>query len=177
MHSSTTDLYARIADLEAENARLKFNEGLGMLNATGLSEAIRTLPDDGTYTVIFADVDRLKALNSATGSHFKTNTYLARGFKVRDGEIAGQLYGDELVFIVRGKAEGFIARIARQLRIVPLTNTERRALLTAGGREHLTATFAAREGVTARDVPGAIELLSAEVLSQKARRDAERSLA
>lgn len=159
--------------LEAENARLRWNSGLGMLNAAGLAEAIRTLPG-GLYTVVFADVDKLKALNTATGSHTITNSYLARGFAVREGEIAGQLYGDELVFIIRGPAAGFVRRITRQLRIVPLTTRERRALLAAGVSPWLSATFASEEGVAAHDIGATVARLSANVLSQKAARDAGR---
>lgn len=163
-------------------ARLSFNEGLGMLTPAGLAEAIRTLRSDTTYTVVFADVDKLKVLNSVTGNHMQTNRYLRAGLEVREGEIAGQLLGDEFIFLIDEQSRGeqsnpdaFVARIARQLAGQALTISERYALAAAQGvhvsRARLSATFAAHSGVRAGQVHSIIERLSCDVLSQKAQRD------
>lgn len=175
----STDL---IAELRATIARLQYNESLGMLTAAGLAEAIRTLPNDTTYTVVFADIDRLKILNSVTRNHLQTNRYLAAGLAVRYGEIAGQLLGDEFVFILDDQArdtetdpDAFVARIARQLAGQPLTISERYALAAAQkchvSEARLSATFATMSNVSAAQVEGAIERLSCQVLAMKARRD------
>lgn len=162
--------------------RLTYNESLGMLTPAGLAEAIRTLPTDTTYTVVFADIDRLKILNSVTGNHMQTNRYLRAGLAVRDGEIAGQLLGDEMVFIIAEHSrneeispDAFVARIARQLAGQPLTISERYALAAAQqchvSQAKLSATFAAHSGVTAGQVHSVIERLSCDVLAAKAARD------
>lgn len=163
-------------------ARLSFNESLGMLTPAGLAEAIRTLRPDTTYTVVFADIDKLKVLNQVTQNHLQTNRYLRAGLAVRYGEIAGQLLGDEIIFILDDQArddetnpDAFVARIARQLAGQPLLQSERYALAAA---QHchvrdakLSATFAAHSGATAAQVPSVIERLSCEVLTLKAQRD------
>src|SRR5207244_5192372 len=139
---------------------------LGKLNNAGIREAILQLPE-GHYTVVFADIDRLKALNSATGSHCKTNRYLAACLAVRHGEIAGQLYGDEIVYILDENSryedahpDAFVARIARQLAGQPLTISERYVLAAAQGchvsEARLSATFAVRSGVMAGAVLDAV---------------------
>lgn len=176
-----TSYHATCSNCAETIRRMSWNDGLEMLNNAGLMEAIRQL-GKGTYTVVFADVDRLKALNSATGSHFATNRYLAAGFRVRSGEIAGQLYGDEIVFILDEHSRGghaqpdsFIARITRQLAGQPLLSSERWALAMAQGvgfdEARLSATFDSKSGVAASAVLAAIEELSSSVLSQKAARD------
>lgn len=162
--------------------RLSWNATLDMYNQAGLMEAIRALPA-GSYTVIYCDIDRLKTLNSVTGSHFQTNRYLADGLNVREGELVGQMFGDEFVFILdersRGEApnaDAFIARIVRQLAGQPLTISERYALAAVQGchvsEARLSATFATQSGVSAGQVLHVLEQLSCDVLSQKAQRDA-----
>jgi GGDEF domain-containing protein len=176
------ELRAEIALTRATIARLQYNESLGMLNAAGLAEAIRTLDPNTTYTVVFADIDRLKVLNNVTRNHLQTNRYLAAGLAVRYGEVAGQLLGDEFVFILDDQArntetspDGFVARIARQLAGQPLTISERYALAAAQrchvSEARLSATFATQSGVSARQVEGAIEALSCQVLAMKSERD------
>ena len=175
-HCTTT-----IDELEATIERLRWNDELNMLNSAGLREAIRQLPE-GHYTVIFADIDRLKIINSATGSHCKTNRYLAAGLAVRSGEIAGQLYGDEILFILneasrdeQPDAHAFVARIARQLAGQPLTISEKYILAAAQGvhvsQAKLSATFATQSTVAAHEILSAIETLSSDVLLMKSRRD------
>ena len=156
--------------LEARIAALAWNDELGMYNRAGLMDAIERLAP-GVYTVVFCDIDRLKAINTATGSHVQSNRYLRDGLRVRAGEIAGQLYGDEIVFILKGDADAqaFIGRIARQLAQQRLTTAEQRALLLASGQAHLSATFASRTA-TAATIRQAIEACSVDVLAQKARR-------
>lgn len=148
---------------------LSWNRELGMLNRAGLDEQIERLPR-AYYTVVFCDIDHLKRLNSATGSHVQTNRYLKEGLQVRAGEIAGQLYGDEIVFILRPDTAAplFVYRIRKQLAGQPLTTEERRALILSGGDGRLSATFAYREQVT--DIWRAIEECSVDVLAQKAGR-------
>jgi GGDEF domain-containing protein len=166
---------------------LRWNPTLNMLRAAGLDEAIRRLPDTTTYTVVLCDVDRMKAINAATGNHVQTDRYLAAGFAVRQGEIAGQLHdkGDEFGFVIdeqsaakgrrrHNSAGAFVARIARQLAGQSLTISERYALAAAQGchvsEARLSATFATRSGLTAAQVPGVIEVLSKEVLELKGAR-------
>jgi GGDEF domain-containing protein len=148
---------------------MRWNVDLGMLSRAGLDDAIDRLPP-ALYTVVFCDIDRLKAINSATRSHFQTNRYLRVGLEVRSGEIAGQLLGDEIVFILAAGADvaAFVRRIRRQLRAQPLTQEERRRLIIAGGDGRLSATFAYRERVSA--IWPAIEACSVDVLTQKEQR-------
>lgn len=162
---------SQCADLEARIARLRWNSELAMLNRAGLEDAIERLPGV-LYTVVMCDIDRLKALNAATGNHFQANRYLRGGLAVRAGELAAQLLGDEIVFILEAgaDAERFVRRIAHQLRAQPLTQEERRALILAGGDGRLSATFAYREGVGRANIWPAIEQCSVEVLAKKARR-------
>src|SRR5690349_8966857 len=106
-HRSSTDLIEtmrlEINTLQSENARLrqanermKWNSFLSMLNQAGFMHAIDSLPVDRLYTLVFCDVDKMKALNTATGCHQKTDAYLREGFQVRAGEIIGQIHGDEI---------------------------------------------------------------------------------
>lgn len=157
------DLHAEIRATRALIARLSWDTGFAMLNGAGLIEAIRTLPNTTTYTVVFADIDNMKRVNSLTGSHCQTDRYLAAGLAVRYGEIAGRIHGDEIVFLLDDQARdretesrAFVARIARQLAGQPLP---------------LSATFATQIGVSAGQVPSIIERLSCEVLLLKAARD------
>jgi len=175
-------LLDRIQEQQALIRRLSWHPTLNMLNSAGLHEAIRTLPTDTTYTVAFADVDRLKDINRATGNHMQTNRYLAAGLQVRDGEIIGQFLGDEFVAIIDehsrdedANPDAFVARIARQLAGQPLTVSERYALAAAQGcaveDARLSATFSTMSGVRAGDVMQAIEWLSKDVLAMKQERD------
>jgi GGDEF domain-containing protein len=168
-------------DKDALIERLRWNEGLGMLTPAGLAEAIRTLPSTTTYTVVFADIDNLKTINSATGNHIQTNRYLRAGLARRHGEIVGQLLGDEFLYIQDEQyrrddddPETFVAFIARQLAGQPLIQSERYALAAAQhchvSEAKLSATFATRSGLTAAQVPGMIEVLSVEVLALKGAR-------
>jgi GGDEF domain-containing protein len=171
-----------ILDQQVLIQRLRWNPTLDMLNQAGLMEEIRTLPA-GSYTVVYCDIDRLKTLNNVTGNHFQTNRYLASGLAVREGELAGQMFGDEFVFIIDEHSRGedaqpdaFVARIARQLAGQPLTVSERYALAAAQGvpveQARLSATFATASGVSAGQVIRTIEQLSRDVLQLKAERDA-----
>lgn len=146
---------------------MSWNEDLGMLSRAGLMDAIDKL-DDGVYTIVFADVDHLKALNSATGNHVQSNRYLKKGLEVRAGEIAGQLLGDEIVFVLAGDAhpDRFVQRIRKQLAGQMLTAKERLRLIEAGGDGRLSATFAWTKA-TKGAIPAAIEACSINVLAQK----------
>lgn len=153
--------------LRAEIARLEWDETIAMYNAAGGYRAIDALPD-GEYALVFCDIDYLKTINGATGNHVQTNRYLAEGLRVRAGEIAIRLMGDEFLFVLgssRGYADpaSFAARLAHQLAAQPLTDRERSRLPSGV----LSATFAWRAGVARRDIRAAIELLSADVLAQK----------
>ena len=175
-HLTTT-----IEELEATISRLRWDTSFGMLNPAGLHEAIRQLPE-GQYTVIFADVDHMKHINSATGSHCKTDRYLTAGLKVREGEIAGRIHGDEIIYILDEQSRGedadphaFVARIARQLAGQPLTISEKYILAAAQGvhvsQAKLSATFACASSVAAHEILSTIETLSSDVLLMKSRRD------
>ena len=105
------------------------------------------------------------------------------GLKVRDGEIAGRIHGDEVVYILdehsrdeAPDAHAFVARIARQLAGQPLSISERYVLAAAQGvhvsQAKLSATFATQSGVAAHEILTAIETLSSDVLLMKSRRDA-----
>lgn len=178
-----TALRTEITMLRDTITRLRRNESLDMLNSAGLSEAVRTLKRDTTYTVVFADIDRLRALNSATGNHVQADRYLRAGLAVRYGEIAGQMAGDQIVFLLDDQArdketdpDAFVARITRQLAGQPLLQSERYLLAAVQGchvdQARLSATFAAQSGVSAGDVWSAVERLSCEVLAMKKARDA-----
>jgi len=158
-------LRARDARIEA----LAWNDDLGMLTQAGLRDAISALLP-ASYTVLFCDINRLKSINSITGSHIQTNRYLRDGLRVRRGELAGQFLGDEFVFVLPAGADAaaFCARISRQLASQPLSHAERQALeLIDGVGARLGATFAWHES---SDVWSAVEALSREVLTKKALR-------
>jgi hypothetical protein len=156
---------------------LSYDRSLGMLNGNGgrLVLAIMTFPVRviGGYTLIFADVDRLKQLNKVTMNHFETNRLLRGGFQVRRGEIAWKIYGDEFAFLIRGDGHAFCHRIARQLAAQPLSQEQRVALSEINGysidEAKLSATFAVLDGV--RHLWPAMEVLSQDVLCQKEIRD------
>lgn len=169
VHRTTEEWIALVRQHEQRIAALVWSDALGMLNQAGLRDAIAQLPE-GAYTVVFADINRLKTLNSITGNHIQTNRYLRDGLRVRRGEIAGQFLGDEIVFILPEGADaaGFCARITRQLAEQPLSSMERAALeLIDGPGARLSATFAYE---TASDIWAAIERLSCDVLAQKGKR-------
>lgn len=176
-------MQSEIIMLRATIDKLRWNPALNLLRAAGLDDAIATLSTDTTYTIILADIDRLKIINSATGNHLQTDRYLRAGLAVRHGEIAGQLHdcGDEICFVLDDQArdtetdpDAFVARISRQLAGQPLTISERYLLAAAQGchvsEAKLSATFATMPGVRAHDVWSAIEALSREVLAKKAAR-------
>lgn len=186
---STADLLDQIRRQRDIIARLSYNPTLAMYRPAGLLEAIANLPADATYTVVLCDIDRMKAINSATGSHAQTDRYLAAGLRVRAGELAGQVHdkGDEFAFILTERSEhgrreeyspeAFVARIARQLAGQPLTSSERHALAAAQGvpveQAKLSATFSTISHVKAGDIEQAIEWLSNDVLALKAQRDSK----
>lgn len=164
------ELLKLIRQQEQRIAALTWNDELSMLSQAGLHDAIAQL-DPGAHTVVFADINRLKTINSATGSHTQTNRYLRDGLRVRRGELAGQYLGDEFIFILPEDADaaGFCARITRQLAAQPLSQYERAALESLDGpHARLSATFAWK---VACDIWAAVERLSREVLAQKAKRD------
>jgi hypothetical protein len=157
-------------------AWLCYDPSLGMFNRTGgrLLAIVLALPCllFGA-TLIFADVNRLKKINEATGNHMLTNALLRGGFRVRFGEWAWQVYGDEMGFIIWGDGAAFVERLKRQLAAQPLTNAQRSVLIEADGVDHLSATFAIITNV--RYIGRALELGSQDVLAQKARRDAAKA--
>ncbi len=186
LYQSTADLLDRIQAQQALIARLSWNPTLNMYRPAGFEMTVEALSCDTTYTVVLCDIDKMKAINEATGCHMQTDRYLAAGLQVRDGEIAGQVHdkGDEFAFViaetsrgVESDANAFVARVARQLAGQPLTISERYALAAAHGcsveQARLSATFSAMSSVRAGDVMDAIEWLSGDVLRLKAERDSE----
>lgn len=164
------ELIKLIRQQEARITSLIWSDELSMLNQAGLRDAITQL-EPGVYTVVFCDINRLKTINQITGSHVATNRYLRDGLRVRRGELAGQLYGDEILFVLPEGADApaFCARLTRQLAEQPLSQAERMALESVDGPgARLSATFAWE--VTS-DVWSAVERLSRDVLAQKAKRD------
>jgi GGDEF domain-containing protein len=127
----------------------------------------------GSYTLVFADINRLKQLNSACGDHFITNRMLYNGLRVRRSEFAWRIWGDEFGFLIRGNGHAFAARVARQLAEQPLTDAQRRALADVEGCDpaavKMSATFSIYANV--KDVWGALGACSADVLARKAARD------
>jgi hypothetical protein len=152
---------------------LCYDPSLGMFNRSGgrLLVILLALPCllFGA-TLIFADVNRLKKINEATGDHLLTNSLLRGGFRVRLGEWAWQIYGDEMGFIIWGDGTAFVARLSRQLAAQPLTDIQRSVLINADGVDHLSATFAIVTNV--RHIGRALSQGSRDVLAQKAQRDA-----
>ncbi len=128
-------------------------------------------------TLVFADVNRLKLINNATGSHMLTNVLLRGGFRVRPGEFAWQIFGDEIGFIIWGDGQAFVARLTRQLATQELTDAQRAVIATADGvaieDAKLSATFSAP--IKTRNIGRALECGSKDVLAQKAQRDAGRA--
>jgi GGDEF domain-containing protein len=164
-----------ITQLRARVESMRWCHVLGMLNQAGGYDAIDALAD-GEYTIIFCDIDKMKAINTATGNHFSSNRYLTDGLRVRAGEVVFQLMGDEFVFIVKCRAQPLIRRIRRQLASQPLRIEERTALALAKGvaleSAKLSATFSAQERVAKHDIRTAIMALAGATLAKKAGRDA-----
>ncbi len=156
---------------------LCYDPSLGMFNRSGgrLLTILLALPCllFGA-TLIFADVNRLGMVNKATGNHLLTNSLLRGGFRVRPGEWAWQIYGDEMGFIIWGDGAAFVNRLSRQLAAQPLTDVQRRVLIDADGVDHLSATFSIVTNV--RHIGRALERGSREVLAQKAQRDAAKGV-
>ncbi len=156
---------------------LCYDPSLGMFNRSGgrLLTILLALPCllFGA-TLIFADVNRLGMVNKATGNHLLTNALLRGGFRVRPGEWAWQIYGDEMGFIIWGDGAAFVNRLSRQLAAQPLTDVQRRVLIDADGVDHLSATFSIVTNV--RHIGRALERGSREVLAQKAQRDAAKGV-
>jgi hypothetical protein len=156
---------------------LCYDPSLGMFNRSGgrLLAIVLALPCllFGA-TLIFADVNRLKKINEATGNHMLTNSLLRGGFRVRIGEWAWQVFGDEFGFIIWGDGTAFVARLTRQLAEQPLTEVQRRVIARADGvaieDARLSATFSIVTNV--RYIGRALSQGSQDVLAQKARRDA-----
>jgi hypothetical protein len=156
---------------------LCYDPSLGMLNRSGGRLLIVLLAPVCLLfgaTFVFADVNRLKAINTATGNHLLTNALLRGGFRVRFGEFAWQIFGDEIGFIIWGDGYAFVRRLERQLGAQPLTLTQRAVIAEADGvpidAACLSATFAVVTGT--RNIWQAMGVASGDVLSQKARRDA-----
>lgn len=152
---------------------LCYDPSLGMFNRSGgrLLTIVLALPCllFGA-TLVFADVNRLKKINEATGNHMLTNSLLRGGFRVRLGEFAWQIFGDEMGFIIWGDGPAFVARLARQLAEQELTPVQRQVLIDVDGVDHLSATFSIVTNV--RNIGRALERGSQDVLAQKANRDA-----
>jgi hypothetical protein len=155
---------------------LCYDPSLGMFNRSGgrLLALIMAVPCllIGA-TLVFADVNRLKKINEATGNHLLTNKLLKGGFRVRRGEFAWQIYGDELGFLIWGNGVALVARLTRQLADQPLTLVQRRVIADADHVDIdaacLSATFAIVTNV--RHIGRALSAGSADVLKQKAQRD------
>jgi hypothetical protein len=154
---------------------LCYDPSLGMLNRSGGRLLIVLLAPICLLfgaTLVFADVNRLKKINEATGNHMLTNALLRGGFRVRFGEFAWQVFGDEMAFVIWGDGAAFVRRLTRQLAAQPLTLTQRAVLAEADGvpieRARLSATFAV---VQTRNIWKALGMASTDVLAQKARRD------
>ncbi len=169
--------YALDALLLAALVYTCYDRSLGMLNRNGgrLLVLLLTLPLWllGGYTLVFADIDRLKQLNKVTGNHFQTNRLLKNGFRMRRGEIGFVVFGDELAFLLFGDGHAFCQRIARQLAAQPLSEAQRAALAAMDGCQpheaKLSATFAVIQNK--RSIYQALEQGSQEVLRKKEERD------
>jgi hypothetical protein len=152
---------------------LVYDPSLGMFNRSGgrLLAIVLALPCllFGA-TLVFADVNRLKKINEATGNHLLTNALLRGGFRVRFGEFAWQVFGDEFGFVIWGNGDRFVARLSRQLAAQPLTPAQQQVLINVDGVNHLSATFSTP--IRTRNISHALECGSKDVLAQKARRDA-----
>ena len=156
---------------------LCYDPSLGMFNRSGGRLLVLLLAVPCMLigaTLVFADVNRLKKINEVTGNHLLTNKLLKGGFRVRRGEWAWQIFGDELGFLIWGDGALLVARLTRQLADQPLTLVQRRVLADADGVSvedaHLSATFAIVTDV--RHIGRALSDGSADVLKQKAERDA-----
>ncbi len=156
---------------------LCYDPSLGMFNRSGgrLLAILLALPCllFGA-TLVFADVNRLKKINEATGNHMLTNALLRGGFRVRLGEWAWQVFGDEFAFVVWCDGRVFTARISRQLAAQKLEPEQRAVLMDADGVDYLSATFSVVTNV--RHIGRALSQGSREVLAQKAQRDAAKGV-
>ena len=112
----TADLIARIAELEAENERLKFNH-LGMLTRQGA--VIEN--ERNTYTeqrfVIGLDINYLKQMNDKLGQA-GVDSLMRQAFNLRNEDVKFKFNiksGDEYGFVTRGNPDGFISHLTDNL--------------------------------------------------------------
>lgn len=118
MTTTLEQLQAQIDQLKTENNTLKHDSAFGILTRGGLEIEARKLT--GELYAIFIDLDGIHALNEKLGSYEAVDALVRKAFSMRRADlvlaIAGKWKsGDEVLFIVRGDPDGFIARLHSDL--------------------------------------------------------------
>lgn len=111
MKSFVNALQERIQQLEQENQILKTHAPYGILTRAAFEIEKRKL-SDGTF-VVFGDIDDMHGMNTQYG-YETVNAKIREALKVRTGDLllTGLWFsGDEIVFVIRGDADGFVERI------------------------------------------------------------------
>lgn len=114
-----SQLQAQIDQLKTENATLKQDKAFGILTRPGLEIEYRKLTGD--LYAVFIDLNGIHALNEKFGGEYETvDAMVRKAFSMRRDDlvlaIAGKWKsGDEVLFIVKGDPDGFIARLHSDL--------------------------------------------------------------
>lgn len=112
----TTALLARIAELEAENDRLRFNH-LGMLTRQGAVIENERNSYTGERFVIVLDINYLHLMNEKLGQA-GVDALMTKAFNLRDEDVKFKFNiksGDEYGFVTRGNPDGFISHLTDNL--------------------------------------------------------------
>lgn len=104
-------LRAENAKLQQENALLKTHAPYGILTRAAFEIEKRKVAN-GQY-VIFGDVDQMHELNTQYG-YEEVNARVRKALQIRGTDllVMGLWFsGDEIVFVIRGDADGFVERV------------------------------------------------------------------
>jgi hypothetical protein len=111
MNSFVDALQKRIQQLEQENKALKMHAPYGIL-ARAAFEIEKRKVTNAQY-VVFGDIDNMHGLNTQYGYEV-VNEKIRAALQIRETDLLSiglWFSGDEIVFVIRGDAQGFCDRV------------------------------------------------------------------
>ncbi len=111
MKSFIGALQERIKQLEKENQALRTHAPYGILTRAAFELEKRKVTN-GQF-VIFGDVDDMHGMNTQYG-YEAVNQKIREALQIRESDLLAMglwFSGDEIVFVIRGDAEGFCNRV------------------------------------------------------------------